>query len=79
MQLKIIIEPHMVHRMRPAMDAQDKRIFLVRIESWRLYDPALDPGPVFGVVPDLFHLPEFDIGEDIFIHIGQAPDPIGCV
>src|SRR6266516_1873550 len=70
--LEHVAEPDVVHRERPAVDLEDQRVLLRRLERRRLDDPSLHAGAAGRVVPDLLDLGEPLIREHVVVHGGQA-------
>src|SRR5258708_13437199 len=54
--LENVVEPPVVHRERPAVNFQNQRIFLGRVERRRFHDPRLHPRAAARAVPHLLHL-----------------------
>ena len=59
--LELVLENVSIRRMGAAMDVQDERIFLVRIEARRLLHPRLNLFPVEALVRDFFRLGQIQL------------------
>ena len=57
--------------MRAAVDLENQRILLRRVEVRRLQDPALDVLAVEALVPDLFGLALLDVFEEIVVDVSD--------
>ena len=69
--LKFVLENPAVSRMRTAVDVQDKRIFLVRVEAGRLLHPRLNLFSVEGLIGDFFRLGQVQLRPELAIDIGE--------
>ncbi len=67
-----VLEPDVVHRERAAVDLEDQRIALRRIERRRLDDPALYPRPAARRVPHLFDPGQPLVRQHVVVHRGDA-------
>src|SRR6266851_1794264 len=65
------IEPHAVHPVGPAVDAEHEWILSLGIEVWRLDDPALDAQTVCRAVPDLFDFAELNVLQHAVVNKGK--------
>ena len=68
--LKFVIENETVGDVRAAMNVQDQRVLLMRIETGRPLYPGLDAFAVETVVPNLFRIGEIQFREQPVIDVG---------